>query len=110
MTQEFSPVEIERLRGLLDGKACDGILGGDFTPLTKVIINAPIPDQLRLPKVTLFDGTGNPTDIWESIPCGHALKAILTHLSVSSSMRPSQAKPEGGGIDYQPTPSRVGKN
>lgn len=53
-------MEIERLRGLLDGTARDGILNGDFTPLTEDILSAPIPDRLRLPKVSLFDGTGDP--------------------------------------------------
>ena len=53
-------MEIERLRGLLNRRASDGILDRDFTALTEDIINAPIPDRLRLPKVTLFDGTGDP--------------------------------------------------
>ena len=61
-SQGFSPVEIERLRGLLGGIAREGILDGDFTPLTEDILNALIPDRLRLPKLTMFDGTGDPTD------------------------------------------------
>ena len=44
---------------LLDRRACDGILDGDFTPVIEDIINAPIPNRLRLPKMTLFDGTGD---------------------------------------------------
>ena len=60
--QEFSPAEIERLLGLLDGTARDSILDEDFTPLTEYIISAPIFGRLRLSKVTLFDGTGDPTD------------------------------------------------
>ena len=56
------PAEIERLRGLLDRTACDGILDGDFTPLIEDLVSAPIPDQPRLPKVSLFDGTGDPSD------------------------------------------------
>ena len=60
--QEFSPAEIERLWGLLDGRARDGIQDEDFTPLTKDMINAPIPDPLMLSMVTLFDGTGDPFD------------------------------------------------
>ena len=55
-------MEIKRLQGLLDWRARDGILDGDFTPLTEDIINASIPDRLRLLKVTLFDGTEDPTD------------------------------------------------
>ena len=62
MTQEFLLAEIERLRGLLDRRVRGSILDGDFTPLTEDIINAPIPDRLRLPKVTLFDETKDPTD------------------------------------------------
>ena len=61
-SQGFSPVEIERLRGLLGGIAREGILDGDFTPLTEDLLSAPVPDQLRLPKVSLFDGTGDPAD------------------------------------------------
>ena len=61
-SQGFSPVEIERLRGLLGGTAREGILDGDFTPLTEDLISTPVPDQLRLPKVSLFDGTGDPAD------------------------------------------------
>ena len=61
-SQGFSPVEIERLRGLLGGTAREGILDGDFTPLTEDLLSAPVPDQLRLPKVSLFDGTGDPAD------------------------------------------------
>ena len=61
-SQGFSPTEILYLRGLLDGTACKGILDGDFTFLTEDIINAHIPDRFRLPKVTLFDGTGDTTD------------------------------------------------
>ena len=55
-------MEIERLRGLLHGIAYDGILDEDFTPLTVDLLNAPTAERLRLPKVSLFDGTRNPSD------------------------------------------------
>ena len=61
-TQDFSPAEIERIHGILGEPSCDGILDGDFTPLTEALLATPIPDRLRLPKVCLFDGSGNPSD------------------------------------------------
>ena len=54
-------------------------------------------------------GPGTLPTIWEFIPRGHALMAILMPLSVSSSIGPSQAKPEDGGMDYQRTASRVSR-
>ena len=94
---------------LLDKRARNGILDGDFTLLTEDIINAPISDRLSLPKVTLFDGTGTLLTTWESIPCGHELMATLMSLSVGFLIRPCREKLEGGGINYQPTPSRVSR-
>ena len=61
-TQEFSPAEIGRLRGILGEASHDGILDGDFTPLTEALLATPVPDRLRLPKVSLFDGSGDPSD------------------------------------------------
>ena len=61
-TQDFSPEEIERLQGHLDGTTHDGILDGDFTPLIEYILTAPIPDRLKLPKVNLFDWAGDPSN------------------------------------------------
>ena len=61
-TQDFSPAEIERIHGILAELSCDGILDGDFTPLTEALVATPIPDRLRLPKVSLFDGSGDPSD------------------------------------------------
>ena len=61
-SQGFSPAEIERLRGLLDGIACERILDEDFTPLTEDILDTPSPDRLRIPKVNMFNGTGDSTD------------------------------------------------
>ena len=69
-SQDFLPAENERLRELLDETIRDGILYGDFTPLTEdlftplteYLLSAPISDRLRLPKVSLFDGTGDPSD------------------------------------------------
>ena len=89
-------MEIERLRGLLDGTAREGILDGDFTPLTEDLLSAPILDRLRLPKVSLFDGTGDPSDhlgIYSSW-------AILTPSSAVCLILPSRAKHAGGGTDF----------
>ena len=61
-TQDFSPAEIERIRGILAEPSRDGILDGDFTPLTENLLATPIPDRLRLPKVSLFDGSGDLSD------------------------------------------------
>ena len=55
-------MKIERFRGLLDGESRDGILDGDFTPLAEYLLAAPVPDHLRLSKVRLFDGSGDPSD------------------------------------------------
>ena len=38
-----------------------GSLHRDFTPLTEELLNAPILERLRLLKVSLFDGTGDPS-------------------------------------------------
>ena len=49
-------------------------MDGDFTPRSEGILNAYIPGQLRLPKVNLFDGTGDPTDhlgIYSSWACAY---------------------------------------
>ena len=62
MSQEFSPAEIERIRVILGEPSRDGILDGDFTPLTEALLATPVPDRLRLPKVSLFDGSGDPSD------------------------------------------------
>ena len=61
-TQDVSPAEIERLREILGEPTRDGILDGDFTPLTETLLTTPVPDRLRLPKVSLFDGSGDPSD------------------------------------------------
>ena len=52
-------MKIKCLQGLLDGTVCDSIFDGYFTPLTKDLLTAPIPNLLRLLKVDLFDGTGD---------------------------------------------------
>ena len=62
VSQEFSPAEIERIRGILGEPSRDGILDGDFTPLTEALLATPVPDRLRLPKVSLFDGSGDPSN------------------------------------------------
>ena len=61
-TQEFSPAEIERIRGILGKPSRDGILDGDFTPLTETLLAIPVPVCLRLPKVSLFNGSGDLSD------------------------------------------------
>ena len=61
-SQEFSPAEIERIREILGEPSHDGILDGDFTPLTEALLTTPVPDRLKLPKVSLFDGSGDPSD------------------------------------------------
>ena len=61
-SHEFSPAEVEFLRGVLDGTTRSGILDGDFTPLTKELLSGPIPERLKLLKMSLFDGTGDPFD------------------------------------------------
>ena len=61
-TQEFSPAEIVRVQGILGEASHDGILDGDFTPLTEYLFASPVPDHIRLPKVSLFDGSGDPSD------------------------------------------------
>ena len=61
-TQKFSPAEIEHPRGLLGEVTHDVILDGDFTPLTEYLLTTPVPVRLRLPKVSLFDGNGDPSD------------------------------------------------
>ena len=61
-TEEFSPVEIERLQGILGEVSHDGILDGDFRPLMEYLLATPVPDRLRLPKIRLFDGSGDPSD------------------------------------------------
>ena len=61
-TQEFSPAEIVRLQRILGEASHDGILDGDFTPLTEYLLASPVPDHIKLPKVSLFDGSGDPSD------------------------------------------------
>ena len=46
-SQEFSPVEIERIRGILGEPSRDGILDGDFTHLTETLLATPVPNRLR---------------------------------------------------------------
>ena len=55
-------MEIKHLRGLLNRTTRDGILDGAFTPLTEDILAAPIPNRVRLSKVSLFDGIGDLSD------------------------------------------------
>ena len=61
-THKLSPAEIARLQGILGGVAHDGILDRDFTPLTEYLYSTPVPDRLKLAKVSLFDGSGGPSD------------------------------------------------
>ena len=56
------PAEIAHFRGILDEVSHDGILDGDFTPLTDYLLTTPVLDRLRLPKVNLFDGSGDLSD------------------------------------------------
>ena len=74
VTQEISPTEIARLRWILGGVSHDGILDGDFTPLTEYLLATPVPDHLRLQKVRLFDGSGDPSDhlgVYSSWACAY---------------------------------------
>ena len=87
-TQDFSPAEIERIRGILGEPSRDGILDVDFTPLTEALLATPVSDRLRLPKVSLFDGSGDPPTIWGFIPRGRAPMAIRKPSGASSSTPP----------------------
>ena len=83
----------------------DGLLDGDFTPLTEALLATPIPDRLRLPKVSLFDGSGDPSDQL-GVYCSWARaysypKAIWCRLFDTT--------PTDDGIDSQPTQLGVGR-